>query len=239
MSVALPASQTRPPPPAVPFAAGIWRDNPALVQLLGLCPLLAITTTVIQALTLGLVTLFTLCASNTMVSVLRRWLRPEIRIAVAVLIIAGAVSAAEMILAAWFHVLYLKLGIYVPLVVTNCAILARAEAYARHHPPFAALRDGAAYGTGFLLALLVLGALREWLGHGSLLRDAELLFGSAGAGWVIGNAAGHHGLLIALLPPGAFILLALIIVARRWIERQIERQSAPPAVPSGLLRPAP
>ncbi len=218
MSATLPAAQALPAKPAMPLAAGIWRDNPALVQLLGLCPLLAITTTVTQALTLGLVTLFTLLASNTLVSLLRRWLSPEIRIAVAVLIIAGAVSAAEMILAAWFHELYLRLGIYVPLVVTNCTILARAEAYARHHPPLAALRDGAAYGVGFLLALLLLGTLREWLGHGSVLRDAELLFGPAAAGWTIGSVTGHRGLLLALLPPGAFILLALVIAARRRLE---------------------
>ena len=211
---------------------GIWRQNTGLVVLLGLCPLLAVSGTVVNALGLGLATLLALMASNLSVSLLRGLLRPEIRIPAFVLIIASVVTVIDLAMQAWFHDLYQLLGIFIPLIVTNCAIIGRAESFASRHAPLPALVDGFATGLGFLLALLALGALRELAGHGSLLADAGLLFGTLGERLSLQVIPGHQGFLLAMLPPGAFIGLGLLVAARNAVyARRMSRRR--------LLQPAP
>src|SRR5210317_1025150 len=162
------------------FSDGLWHQNTGLVVLLGLCPLLAVSATVINAIGLGLATTLTLVCSNLAVSLSRRLLRPEIRIPAFVLIIASVVTVIQLLMQAWFHDLYRVLGIFIPLIVTNCAIIGRAEAFASRHPPLASAVDGLATGLGFCLALIALGALREIAGYGTLLRQASLMFGDWG-----------------------------------------------------------
>ena len=208
------------------LADGIWHRNTGLVVLLGLCPLLAVSGTVVNALGLGLATLFTLMASNLAVSLLRGLLRPEIRIPAFVLIIASVVTVIEMTMQAWLFDLYQVLGIFIPLIVTNCAIIGRAEAFASRHPPLPALADGFATGLGFCLTLVLLGALREIAGHGTLLADAQLLFGAWGARLKIQVVPGHPGFLLAILPPGAFIGLGLLVAARNALAARLTQPAA-------------
>ncbi len=196
------------------FLEGVWRQNTGLVVLLGLCPLLAVSGTVVNALGLGLATTLTLAASNLAVSLVRRLLRPEIRIPAFVLIIASVVTVIDLSIQAWFHELYRVLGIFIPLIVTNCMIIGRAEAFASRNPPLPALVDGLATGLGFCVTLLLLGALRELLGRGTLLADAGIMFGELGGSLSLQVIPGHPGFLLAMLPPGAFIGLGLLVAAR-------------------------
>ncbi|WP_018872821.1 electron transport complex subunit E [Thioalkalivibrio sp. ALJ16] len=201
---------------------GLWHNNPGLVQLLGLCPLLAISGTMVNAIGLGIATTLTLLLSNVLVSLIRNHARPEIRIPVYVLIIASIVTAIELAMNAWFHGLYLILGIFIPLIVTNCAIIGRAEAFAsRNSVPRAAL-DGLMMGLGFTGVLIALGALREILGQGTLMANAHLLFGSWGHNLTLQFYPSEHGFLLALLPPGAFMAMGLLIAAKNWIDHQFE-----------------
>ncbi len=217
------------------FRNGLDAQNPALVQLLGLCPLLAVSTSAGSALGLGLATLTVLVTSNLIASVLGRWLLPEIRLAVFVLTIAGAVTAVELSLAAWWPGLHDSLGIFLPLIVTNCLVLARAEAFASRQTVGAALLDAVAMGLGFLLVLLALGSARELLGRGSLGADLGLLLGGDTAGSGIQIIPAGHGLLLALLPPGAFVLLGLMLAARNW--RRQQKSSATQRRRAGRRRP--
>lgn len=209
---------------------GLWDNNPGLVQLLGLCPLLAVTTTAVNGLGLGVATLLVLTASNLVVSLLRGFLAAEIRIPVFVLVIASLVTAVDLMTRAFLHDLSLALGIFLPLIVTNCTILARAEAFASRRPAGAALADGLAQGAGFAAVLVVLGAGRELLGHGTLLADAEFLFGPAAAAWEL-DVSGGRGLLLAVLPPGAFIGLGLLVALRQWIVQREEARPEPAPAP--------
>ncbi len=207
------------------FLDGLWHQNTGLVVLLGLCPLLAVTSTVINGLGLGLATMLTLMASNLSVSLLRGLLRPEIRIPAFVLIIASVVTALELLMQAWLYDLYRILGIFIPLIVTNCAIIGRAEAFASKNRPLPALIDGLATGLGFCLTLVLLGAMREITGRGTLLADAQLMFGSIGENLSITVIPNHPGFLLAMLPPGAFIGLGLLIAARNWLQARKEKRS--------------
>lgn len=208
------------------FSDGLWRQNTGLVVLLGLCPLLAVTGTVVNALGLGLATTLTLVFSNLAVSLARPLLRPEIRIPAYVLIIASVVTAIQLSMQAWFHDLYRVLGIFIPLIVTNCAIIGRAEAFASRNAPLPAAADGLATGLGFTLALVLLGALREVSGHGTLFSQASLMFGEAGAALELQVVPGHPGFLLAILPPGAFIGLGLLVAGRNWLDsRRSGRQT--------------
>lgn len=164
---------------------GLWTNNVALVQLLGLCPLLAVTGTVINGLGLGLATMLTLVASNATVSLIRHWVRPEVRVPVFVLIIASVVTAIELAMNAWLYELYIVLGIFIPLIVTNCGILARAEAYASKNSLLPSMLDGFMMGLGFMLVLVTLGAIREVLGYGTLLSNAHLMFGEMARDWTL------------------------------------------------------
>ncbi len=215
------------------FHDGLWQQNTGLVVLLGLCPLLAVTGTVVNAIGLGLATTLTLVASNLSVSLLRGVLRPEIRIPAYVLIIASVVTVIQLTMQAWFHDLYRVLGIFIPLIVTNCAIIGRAEAFASRNRPLPSLVDGLATGLGFTLALVLLGALRELIGRGTLFSQASLMFGELGESLQITLVPDHPGFLLAMLPPGAFIGLGLLIAARSWMDdRSRKRAGQAQAMPS-------
>jgi electron transport complex protein RnfE len=200
------------------FADGVWNQNTGLVVLLGLCPLLAVTNTVVNGLGLGLATILTLSFSNLFVSLARGVFRPEIRIPAYVLIIASVVTVIQLLLQAWVHDLYRVLGIFIPLIVTNCAIIGRAEAFAARNRALPSLVDGFATGLGFCLALVSLGALREIIGRGTLLNQASLIFGDFGDSLQLTLIPNHPGFLLALLPPGAFIGLGLLIAGRNWLD---------------------
>jgi electron transport complex protein RnfE len=206
---------------------GLWNNNPALVQILGLCPLLAVTNTVINGLGLGLATLLTLVLSNVTVSLIRHSVRPEIRIPVFVLVIASIVTAIELAMNAYFHELYKILGIFIPLIVTNCSIIARAEAFASKNAVIPSFVDGFTMGLGFTAVLVTLGALREALGQGTLFAQAHLMFGEAGKLLKITLIDDYHGFLLAILPPGAFIGLGLLIAIKNVIDARRKRQTAP------------
>jgi len=190
---------------------GIIDQNPGLVQLLGLCPLLAVSTSVANALGLGLATIAVLVVSNAIAAVAGPRVPREVRLAVFVMVIAAAVTTVELAMAAWWPGLHAALGIFLPLIVTNCLVLARAESFASRESVPRALLDGLAMGVGFLLVLLALGASRELLGRGTLGADLHLLLGEryAGLGWQL--LPESTGWLLALLPPGAFILLGLML----------------------------
>jgi electron transport complex protein RnfE len=217
------------------WSNGLWHQNTGLVVLLGLCPLLAVSGTVVNALGLGLATTLTLLFSNLSVSLARPLLREEIRIPAYVIIIASVVTVIQLLMQAWFHELYLVLGIFIPLIVTNCAIIGRAEAFASRNPPAAAAVDGLATGLGFGISLLALGALREVLGYGTLFSQAELMFGRWGERLELTIVPDHPGFLLAILPPGAFIGLGLLIASRNFIE---SRRRASPAAATELSREA-
>jgi H+/Na+-translocating ferredoxin:NAD+ oxidoreductase subunit E len=206
---------------------GLWKNNVALVQLLGLCPLLAVTGTVVNGLGLGIATLMTLVLSNSLVSLIRPWLKSEIRIPVFVLIIASIVTTIELVMNAWFHELYLVLGIFIPLIVTNCSIIARAEAFASKNNLIDSALDGFMMGLGFTLVLVVLGGMRELIGFGTLFANAQLMFGSIGENMTITFSEDYPGFLLAVLPPGAFIGLGLLIAIKNIIDaRQSQTRTA-------------
>jgi len=205
------------------FTEGVWQQNTGLVVLLGLCPLLAVTGTVVNAIGLGLATTLTLVFSNLAVSLSRGLLRPEIRIPAYVLIIASVVTVIQLLMQAWFHDLYRVLGIFIPLIVTNCAIIGRAEAFASRHAPLPAAVDGLATGLGFCIALIALGALREVLGHGTLFSQARLMFGDLGQALQLTLIPEYRGFLLAILPPGAFIGLGLLVAGRKWLDARRPR----------------
>lgn len=209
---------------------GFWANNPGLVQLLGLCPLLAVTGTLINGLGLGLATTATLITSNVTVSLIRKLIRPEVRIPVFVLVIASTVTVIELSMNAWFHELYKVLGIFIPLIVTNCTIIGRAEAFASRNTVGRSFFDGLSMGLGFTAVLVTLGAMRELVGQGTLFAQAHMMFGEAAREMTITLAADYPGFLLALLPPGGFIGLGLLIalkntIDRRWQERLTRTQA--------------
>ena len=206
---------------------GLWSNNVALVQLLGLCPLLAVTSTVINGLGLGLATLITLLLSNSIVSLIRGFVRNEVRLPVFVLIIASVVTIIELGMKALFYDFYLVLGIFIPLIVTNCAIIGRAEGFASRNRVGAAALDGLMMGLGFLVVLVLLGALREIIGFGTLFAHAELMFGESAKSWLIEINPNYPGFLLAVLPPGAFFGLALLIVVKNWLDLRPAAQPQP------------
>ncbi len=203
---------------------GLWRENPGLVQLLGLCPLLAVTSTFVNGLGLGVATVLVLTCSNILVSATRRWILAEIRVPIYVLIIASLVTCTELIFKAWFPALDRSLGIFIPLIVTNCAIVARAEVFASRNGVVASLFDGVGMGTGFALLLMTIGFFRELIGRGSLFADLDKLFGGdTMAGLVVVDG----GWLLAVLPPGAFFSLALAVALKNRLDskRDTARQT--------------
>ncbi|WP_448566096.1 electron transport complex subunit E [Thalassotalea ganghwensis] len=200
---------------------GLWKNNPGIVQLLGLCPLLAVTSTVVNALGLGLATLFVLIGSNVTVSAIRQWVPKEIRIPIFVLIIAAFVTCIQLLMNAYTFGLYESLGIFLPLIVTNCAIIGRAEAYASKNPIKQASFDGLMMGLGFLIVLVLLGAIRELLGQGTLFDGAELLLGEWASQLRIEIWHLDSQFLLAILPPGAFIAMGFLIAAKNKIDQML------------------
>ncbi|MBU0654221.1 MAG: electron transport complex subunit E [Gammaproteobacteria bacterium] len=205
--------------------AGLWRNNPGLVQLLGLCPLMAVTTNFVNGLGLGLATIIALVASNLAISLVRNYIREEIRIPAFVLIIAGNVTLIEMLMKAYFHELYNILGIFIPLIVTNCIVIGRSEAYASKNPPAHAGYDSLMMGVGFLLVLVVLGGMRELVANGTLFAQAHLMFGEAARGMTITLGEDFKGLLLAALPPGAFLGLGFLVALKNWIDKRMEQRT--------------
>jgi electron transport complex protein RnfE len=203
---------------------GLWYNNSGLVQLLGLCPLLAVTSSVVNGLALGLASTITLTLSNTSVSLIRHTVRPEVRVPVFVLIIASIVTAIELAMHAWFHALYLILGIFIPLIVTNCVILGRAEAFASKHDVGRAALDGFMIGMGFTLVLMTLGGMRELIGSGTLFANANLMFGDIAKNWTLTLIENYRGFLVAILPPGAFLGLGLLIAIKNVIDKKVEQR---------------
>jgi electron transport complex protein RnfE len=211
---------------------GLWKNNPGLVQMLGLCPLLAVTSTFTNALGLGLATAVVLIGSNTTVSLVRNFVPKEIRIPIFVMIIAALVTAVQLLINAYAYGLYLSLGIFLPLIVTNCVIIGRAEAFASRNSPMDAAFDGLMMGIGFTLVLMVLGGGREILGQGTLFDGADLLLGPWAASLRIEVWQVDTPFLLAMLPPGAFLGMGLLIALKNAIdkklaERQPKMQTAP------------
>lgn len=205
---------------------GLWKNNVALVQVLGLCPLLAVTTSTINGLGLGIATTLTLVLSNVTVSLIRNSVRPEIRIPVFVLVIASFVTAIELAMSAFFYDLYKILGIFIPLIVTNCAILGRAEAFASKNAVVPSFIDGLMMGLGFSAILVLLGAVRELLGQGTLFAQAHLMFGQAAEWMTVTVIDDYNGFLLAILPPGAFIGLGLMIALKNIIDQRAQNSAA-------------
>ena len=210
---------------------GLWKNNPALVQLLGLCPLLAVSASVVNALGLAAATLFVLVSSNLCVSLVRNIVSDTIRLPVFVMIIAAAVTAIELLMQAYTYELYQILGIFLPLITTNCIILGRADAFAAKNPVLPSIYDGFTMGVGFGAVLVVLGAIRELLGTGGLFANMQLLFGETARQWHIVLSADYPALLLAILPPGAFIVTGFLIAGKNaWdnaAARKAEARRAP------------
>ena len=205
---------------------GLWKNNPALVQVLGLCPLLAVSASVVNALGLGLATLMVLTASNTAVSLIRNQISDTIRLPAFVMIIASLVSCIELMMKAYTYELYKILGIFIPLIVTNCAVLGRAEAFASKNKVLPAALDGFMMGLGFTLVLVCVGAIREILGTGMIFNNMQLLLGDMAAHWKI-NLLGNNypGVILALLPPGAFIVVGFLMAAKNFIDNYVKEKA--------------
>ena len=199
---------------------GMWANNPALVQLLGLCPLLAVSSTVTNALGLGIATLFVLVGSNVVVSLVRNHVPKEVRIPVFVMIIASLVTCVQLLMNAYAYGLYLSLGIFIPLIVTNCIIIGRAEAFASKNEVLPAAQDGFWMGLGMTSVLVVLGAMREVIGNGTLFDGADLLLGDWASVLRIQIFQFDNSFLLALLPPGAFIGVGFLIALKNIIDNQ-------------------
>lgn len=205
---------------------GLWGNNAALVQLLGLCPLLAVSSTVVNALGLGLATLIVLVISNSVVSLIRRQVSDAVRLPAFVMIIASAVTCTELLMKAFTYELYLILGIFIPLIVTNCAVLGRADAFASKNKLLPAAVDGFMMGLGFMLVLIAVGAVRELLGTGHLFADMQLIFGESARSWQL-NIFGERfpNVIFALLPPGAFIVVGFLIAGKNLIDAKLKARA--------------
>lgn len=203
---------------------GLWSKNPGLVQLLGLCPLLAVSSTAVNALGLGIATIMVLAMSNFLISLTRKIIIHEIRIIIYVLIIASIVTCVELLMEAFTPELYQALGLYIALIVTNCIIIARAETFASRNSVFHSFLDGLANGAGFTLVLLFTGMARELIGQGTLFAGMEQLIGDFGSSLKIEVFGSDAGLLVAILPPGAFISLGLLVAAKNFLDSRYRKK---------------
>lgn len=214
---------------------GIWKNNAGIVALLGLCPLLAVSSTVVNGISLGLATALVMACSNGAVSVVRNWVPSEIRIPVFILIIAVLVTIIQLVMNAYMQPLYLVLGIFVPLIVVNCNVLGRAEAFASKNPLLPSVVDGFMVGFGLTLTLGALGAMREIFGKGTLFSGIDLALGESANGLVITVFPDYQGFLFAILPPGAFLGLGLLIAGKNWIDQRASRKT--PVQPQSEAQP--
>ena len=204
-------------------ANGVWKQNTSIVQILGLCPLLAVTTNLVNGAMLSLATIIVMAMSGIAIASLRNLIPHEIRIPVFILIVAALVTVVDLLFNANLHELYLVLGIFIPLIVTNCIVLARVEAFAAKNPPLQSLSDGVFMGVGMLWTLSLLGGLRELIGRGTLFSGIDMVIPGLHPLQLL--PADYPGFLIAMLPPGAFILLGCLIAWKNWIEaRSAARQ---------------
>jgi electron transport complex protein RnfE len=213
---------------------GLWKNNPGLVQILGMCPMMAISNTVVNSLGLAMATILTMVVSNGLASVIRHWVRPEVRLPVFVMVVASVVTMIELWMNAYLNTLYHVLGIFLPLIVTNCIVIARVEGFAARNPVLPSLYDGLMMGLGFGLVLVALGIIRELLGFGTVLANAQQLFGPMAANWTIHVLPEQAHFLLAILPPGAFMALAILIAIKQAIE---QRRAARLAQPVALELP--
>ena len=207
------------------FLKGIWKDNPGLCQLLGMCPLLAVTTSAANALGLGIATILVLMLSSSAIALIRRLIVPEVRIPIYVIIIAALVTVVRFEVEANFPALYQQLGIYLSLIATNCIIMGRAEAFAGHNGVIRSFVDAIASGIGFTLVLFALGSIREIVGNGTWLVGASDLLGGWAAGWEMQLYGSDYTLLIAILPPGGFFVLAFLIAAKNALDGRAKRKA--------------
>lgn len=210
---------------------GLWKNNPGLVQLLGLCPLLGVSNSMVNALGMGIATALVLAASNAAVALIRRQVTDAVRLPVFVMIIAALTTCIELLMQAFTYELYQILGIFIPLITTNCIILGRAEAFAAKNSVAHASFDGLMMGTGFGLVLLALGSVRELLGTGMLLSNMQLLFGAQAASWQIEVFPHYPGFLLAILPPGAFLVLGLLIAGKNYLDARASKRAKAVQVP--------
>jgi len=208
------------------FYNGLWKQNPGLVQLLGLCPLLAVSNTVVNGVSLGLATVIVMTLSSASIAPIRQVVPNEARIPVFILIISVLVTVIQYLMNAYMYSLYVVLGIFIPLIVTNCIVLARIEAFASKNPALQSALDGLAMGLGLTAVLAALGGIREIFGHGTLLSGIDMVFGEAAKSWVITVVPDYHGFLLAILPPGAFITLGLLIALKNWLSLRAEEKIA-------------
>ena len=205
------------------FADGLWRNNAVFAQMLALCPLMAVTSSATNGLGMGLATTAVLLAANVIISSLRHLIAQEVRIPVFILLIAALVTLADMVINAWLHELYKVLGLFIPLIVANCAVLGRAEAFASRQPVLASAADGLAMGLGMTLAMVVIGACREILGSATLFSQASLLLGDGFAFLETTLIQDYQGFLLMLLPPGGFLVLGFLLAGKRVLEQRRER----------------
>ncbi|MEW6561992.1 MAG: electron transport complex subunit E [Pseudomonadota bacterium] len=203
---------------------GVWKQNPGVVQLLGMCPLLAVSSSVVNGVSLGLATAIVMALSGASISPIRRYVPNEIRIPVYILIIAVLVTVVQYLMNAYMYGLYVVLGIFIPLIVTNCIVLARVEAFASKNAVLPSALDGFAMGLGLTAVLGVLGAIRELIGRGTLLSGIDLALGDVAKDWVLHIIPHYNGFLIAILPPGAFIGLGLLIAGKNWLNLRAEQK---------------
>ncbi len=209
---------------------GLWKNNPGLVQLLGLCPLLGVSNSTVNALGLALASAVVLTCSNAAVALIRRQVTDAVRLPAFVMIIAALTTCIELLMQAFTYELYQILGIFIPLITTNCVILGRADGFAAKHDPARAAYDGLMMGLGFGVVLVLIGAVRELLGTGALFANMHLLFGPIAAEWKLTLVQDYKGFLLAILPPGAFIVLGLLIAGKNRID-QIAAERAKAAAP--------
>ena len=207
------------------FRDGLWDNNVAMGQMLALCPLLAVTTSATNGLGMGIASLAVLALTNTLISSIRGIISPQVRIPVLIVLIATAVTLVDMAINAWMHDLYKVLGLFIALIVTNCAIFGRAESFASRQPIVPALADAVAMGLGFTWVLVAIGAMREILGSGTLFANASLLLGSHFAWLEMKIFNTSPDILIAILPPGAFMALGFLIVIKRLIDQYLIKPS--------------
>lgn len=206
--------------------SNLWKNNVVFAQMLALCPLLAVTSGATNGLGLGLITTAVMFFSSLLISLIRSFLTPQVRIPIFILLIASLVTIADLAMNAWLHELHKVLGLFIPLIVTNCAILGRAESYASKNPCLPAVVDGLTTGLGFTLALVILGGCRELLGSGTLFANASLLLGSAFSVIELAPFPEYKGLLLIILPSGGFIMLGLILSGKRVIEQWLSKKPA-------------
>jgi Na+-translocating ferredoxin:NAD+ oxidoreductase subunit E len=205
---------------------GLWDNNIVFAQALALCPLLAVTGTASNGLGMGLASTAVLMASGLIIALLRRLITPQLRIPIFVLIIAVLVTLVDMVMNAWLHELHKVLGLFIPLIVTNCAILGRAESFASRNGALPSMIDGLMMGLGFTLALVLLGAAREILGSGTLFADASLLLGNWAAFLELRLINDYKGFLLVILPPGGFIVLSFLLAGKRLVDRSLAARRA-------------